>query len=239
MSLPLSLMDALRPLTLVTGHYGVGKTNFALNLALDLAREGREVCVVDLDIVNPYFRSSEYRNLLEPEGIRLVTPVMANSSLDTPSLSAAVDGVVEWAYCNPNRIAIFDIGGDDAGATALGRYSERIAANPYALIYVVNAYRNLTQDAQEALEILGEIEFKSNLKATAIVNNSHLRTETDQATVEDAWEFGLEVARCAGVPLAAQTVPHRFATGFPEPSNVAIQFEKTYSVQMLVKTPWE
>lgn len=230
-----SLSGALAPLTIITGHYGVGKTNFALNLALDLAQSGREVCVVDLDIVNPYFRSSEYRTLLDSHGIRLVAPVMANSSLDTPSLSAAVDGVVEWADGGEGRIAIFDVGGDDAGATALGRYSERIAERAYALLYVVNAYRNLTRDPDDALEILGEIEAKSGLRATAIVNNSHLRTETTSATIESAWAFGVEVAERAGVPLAAQTAPIRDVGG----ADVAIPPEKTYPVRMIVKTPWE
>lgn len=230
-----SLREALAPLTVITGHYGVGKTNFALNLVLDLARAGREVCLVDLDIVNPYFRSSEYRDLLEPAGIRLVAPVMANSSLDTPSLSAAVDGVIDWAQCGENRIAVIDVGGDDAGATALGRYAERISKTTYALIYVVNAYRNLTQDVEDALEILGEIELKSGLHVTAVVNNSHLRTETRVETVVDASSFGFDVAKAAGVPLAAQTTPKQFLDALGK----VISPEKTYPVEMLVKTPWE
>ena len=51
-------------LTIVTGHYGTGKTEFSVNLALALAKEGRPVALADLDIVNPYFRSRERRSLL-------------------------------------------------------------------------------------------------------------------------------------------------------------------------------
>ena len=234
MSVPQALRDALEPLTIVCGHYGVGKTNFTLNLALDLAKEGLEVRVVDLDIVNPYFRSSEYTDVLNAAGVEAVTPVMANSSLDTPSLSAAVDGVMEWAR-GEGRIALVDVGGDDAGATALGRYSHIVTAAPYSLIYVVNAYRNLTQDAAEALQILREIETASHLKATAIVNNSHLRGETDEEVIEGSVGFADEVCKLAELPLVAQTVPNKLTDRYPANSGG----ELFYPVEMLVKTPWE
>ena len=103
----------LAPVTIVTGHYGTGKTNFSLNLALNAKSAGQDVTVMDVDIVNPYFRSSDYTQMLESEGIRVVAPVMAQSMLDTPSLPAAMDVAIKVA--SPERPLIIDMGGDDEG----------------------------------------------------------------------------------------------------------------------------
>lgn len=236
---PSALLQALRQVTLITGHYGVGKTNFALNLALDLAKSGREVRVVDLDVVNPYFRSSEYSAILNDAGIQLVAPVMANSSLDTPSLGAAVDGSFAWAREDGNRILLIDVGGDDAGATALGRYSDKIKAGDYAMLYVVNAYRNLTQDPSEAVEILEEIKAASKLEATGIVNNSHMHRETTSDIVSIAKDYGHDVAWISNVPLVAQTASNLAVDGNDAEFMRARNTEETYPVKILVTTPWE
>ena len=87
-------VSSLAPVVVVVGHYGVGKTNFALNLALDAAAAGRAVTLADMDVVNPYFRSSEYAAVLDAAGVRLVAPVFAGAgtSLDVPSLTGAEIG---------------------------------------------------------------------------------------------------------------------------------------------------
>ena len=158
-----AVLASLAPVTVIVGHYGVGKTNLALNLAIDAAQAGYEVVLADLDVVNPYFRSSEYRGALEAAGARLVAPVFseAGTSLDVPSLTGGVAAAIAEAYARaaepsarPFRL-IIDVGGDDAGATALGRFSAAIAAGPHALWYVVNPYRSLTPGAAEALAVLG------------------------------------------------------------------------------------
>lgn len=237
--IPASLAEALEPVTLVVGHYGVGKTNFTLNLALDLARSGYAVKLVDLDVVNPYFRSSEYREMLAEAGVELIAPTMANTSVDLPSLSAGVDGAFEWARGEQGRIVLVDVGGDDAGATALGRYSAKIAAGPYGMLYVVNQYRNLTREASEALEILHEIQITSGLKATAVVNNSHLKHDTTAQTILDAAAFGKEVATLLDVPMAAQTRPILPADGLDANASQITGESSEYPVQILVTTPWE
>ncbi|MBQ8298040.1 MAG: P-loop NTPase, partial [Ruminococcus sp.] len=76
----------MKKITVITGHYGSGKTNLAVNLAVNATQEGRSVTVVDLDIVNPYFRTADFRQLFEEKGIRLIAPDYANSNLDIPSL---------------------------------------------------------------------------------------------------------------------------------------------------------
>ena len=148
----------LAPVTVVTGHYGVGKTNFALNLALDAAAAGYRVTLADMDVVNPYFRSNEYRDLLEEAGVRLIAPVFghAGTSLDVPSVTGELAVAAAEAYRDETgrTVVIVDAGGDDVGATALARFAPALAAGPYAMLYVVNAFRNLTQTSADAVAVL-------------------------------------------------------------------------------------
>lgn len=252
----------LKPVTVVAGHYGVGKTNLAVNLALDAAAAGADVVLVDLDIVNPYFRSSDYTNLLESRGVRVVAPVLAGTSLDSPSLSGRVGTAIEWAQgalegasreraaadaevagsagaCVPERVVVIDVGGDDVGATALGRFSELVARAPYALLYVVNRYRNLTPSPEDALAVLREIEQKSGLHATAVANNSHLKQETSVEVVGAALDFGQQVAALAGVPLAFATASKSLACGENQDVFAFDEQQNVYPVSVFVKTPWE
>lgn len=224
----------IKPFTVVTGHYGCGKTNLCVNLALDLARAGETVTVVDLDVVNPYFRSSDYAGLLAEHGVRLIAPTFAGTTLDTPSLPAAIQSV----FSADGRV-IFDVGGDDVGATALGRFRHDIERIDHDLLYVVNAYRNLTATPAEALWLLREIETVSGLRATGVVNNSHLKAETTVETVLDSLPFARDVAAAAGLPLVCTTVPAELAGEFPDTQGNARSVENAYPVETYVRTPWE
>lgn len=230
--------------TVVVGHYGVGKTNLSLNLALDAAAAGAEVVLADLDVVNPYFRSSDYRSLLEERGVRVVAPVFAGSTLDSPSISGQVTTVIEWAQAQPGdsgreRLLIVDAGGDDVGATALGRFARFIQQGPHALLYVVNRSRNLTQDPAEAVEVLREIEAKARLSATGIVNNTHLKQDTDEDTVVAGEAFARAVAEQAGLPLLCTTIPEALADRKSTRIGPNDGSRTLYPVQVYVRTPWE
>jgi len=227
-------MPRLKRFTVVTGHYGCGKTNLSMNLALDLAREGRDVTLVDLDIVNPYFRSSDSHELLAQRGVRLIAPTFAGTTLETPSLPAEIYSAFE--VTGP---VIFDVGGDDAGATALGRYSAEIAAIDYELLYVINRYRNLTATPAEAAALLLEIEAAAHLKATGVINNSHLQAETTAETVLDSLEFARETAGLLGLPLVATAVPKRLADEFSDTPGETSYVENAYPVEVYVRTPWQ
>lgn len=220
--------------TVVTGHYGCGKTNLAINLALDVVGRYPGVMLVDLDVVNPYFRSSDYAAMLAEHGIRVVSPTFAGTTLDTPSLSAAVS-----AAFDTDDAVIFDVGGDDVGATALGRYAKEVAAIDHELLYVVNRYRNLTGTPEEAAALLREIERASHLKATGVVNNSHLRTETTVGTVLGSRDYALRTAELLALPLAFTTVPAALADAFSADPEAATYVENAYPVQIHVRTPWE
>lgn len=190
-------------ITVICGHYGCGKTNLALNLALEAAAAGETVTVVDLDIVNPYFRSSEYGGLLEKNGVRLIAPVFAGTTLDTPTLPPEIYSIFDGGA---GRVFL-DAGGDDAGVTALGGLHSQLAEAGYDMLYVVNRYRVLSQTPEEAAALLAEIETASRLKATALVNNSHLGVETKLSDLTAALPFAKKAAELTGLPLLYSTAP--------------------------------
>lgn len=233
--MPPSLLAALAPVTVIAGHYGVGKTNFACNLAIGLAADGRAVTLADLDIVNPYFRASEQRSRLEAAGVQVIAPVFAEvgSSLDVPSLRGSIAPALQRA--GKGCPVLVDAGGDDAGAVALGRFSAAIAAGPYAMLGVLNALRNEVRSPREARENLRAIEDACHLRFTALVDNTHLKGETTAAVVEEGYAYSCELARLTGLPLAAVTLPEAMA---PE-AVPSIPAELLYPVATHVKNPWE
>ena len=151
-----------KPITIITGHYGSGKTNAAVNLALSAAQAGQPVTIIDLDIVNPYFRTADFIPTLQAHDIQVIAPVYANSNLDIPVLPASVDA----AFSQTERMVIVDVGGDDAGAIALGRYAKKIEARGYDLFCVVNGRSYLTKDASHAVSMSSEIVLAARILST-------------------------------------------------------------------------
>lgn len=213
---------------MVCGHYGTGKTNLSINLALDAAERGEDVILIDLDIVNPYFRSADYASELIGRGVKVVGPNYANTNLDTPSLPGAVKGALN----HPGRV-IVDVGGDDVGATALGAYASMLSEMDPDVLYVVNRYRSLTTRPEEALEILDEIERSSRLKVTAVVNNSHLKAFTTAETVIDSMDFASHVAMVSNLPLRFTAVPAHLQDALLN------KIPDMYPVDVHVRAPWE
>lgn len=189
-------------LTLFAGHYGSGKTNIAVNYALSLANEGKKVCIADLDIVNPYFRTKDSADVLEKAGVELISPQFANTNVDLPALPAKAYKLVT----DKNTYGIMDVGGDDRGAYALGRYVPSIISESnYRMVFVVNCYRPLTKTPNEALEVMREIEAACRLKFTDIINNSNLGKETTADTVLASINYINELSRLSGLPVFAHT----------------------------------
>lgn len=189
-------------LTLFAGHYGSGKTNIAVNYALMLADEGKKVCIADLDIVNPYFRTKDSSEELEKAGVELISPQFANSNVDLPALPPESYKLVT----DRKSYGIMDIGGDDRGAYALGRFVPQIKEeNNFRLIFVANCYRPLTPTPREALEIMREIEAACGLSFTDIINNSNLGEETTAETVLASEQYINELSKISGLPIFAHT----------------------------------
>lgn len=198
-------------ITVFCGHYGSGKTNIAVNVALQLRKTHDKVAIIDLDIVNPYFRTRDSADDLQKAGVELICSDYAGSNLDIPALPASV----MRPLAEHDTFCVLDIGGDDQGAVALGRFADQIKAEgDYAMLFVVNFFRPLTRTPEAALGVLREIEQACHLPFTGIVNNSNLG---DATTVEDILS-GAEKARrlseLAALPLWMTTVRADFAAAF-------------------------
>ena len=178
-------------LTLFAGHYGSGKTNIAINYALNLARKGHKIVLADLDIVNPYFRTKDSAPYLESEGIELIVSEFANTNVDFPALPKSVYD----ALADKGKHIVMDIGGDDRGALALGRWADDIrASGDYEMLAVINASRPLTTSVEDTVEVLREIESASSIPFTGIVNNTNLGPQTTSECVLASLPYAEAVA---------------------------------------------
>ena len=212
-------------MTLFAGHYGSGKTNIAVNYAMLLAAEGKQVCIADLDIVNPYFRTKDSESELTALGIHLISPRFANSNVDLPSLPAESYRLVQDKSC----YGVMDIGGDDRGAYALGRFSGAIKAEGnYRMAFVVSKYRSLTSTVDDTVEIMREIESAAGLKFTCIVNNSNVGKETTREDVLGSIDFVEELCRATGLPLWMHTAERSVAEQLPELSPMPLVLQRKY-----------
>ncbi|MBE6903225.1 MAG: ParA family protein [Ruminococcaceae bacterium] len=212
----------MKKITIITGHYGTGKTNIAINLALESAKLHKTV-IVDLDIVNPYFRTCDSTELLEKSGVYVIAPEFANSNLDLPSLPSTVASVFDGDY----ESVIFDVGGDDAGAIALGRYSNRIKSFDYEMYCVISMYRPLIAEPLDAVENMREIEMASRLKITGLINNSSLGAQTTPQDIYDSFQYAQKVSELSGIPLIYTTAD----------KNVG-KVDNTKTISLYTKTVW-
>ena len=193
-------------ITLLCGHYGSGKTNIAVNMALDLKKQYDNVAVADLDIVNPYFRTKDSADDFKNNGIRLIVSEYANSNLDIPALPDDMYAITD----NKEMKTIIDVGGDDRGALALGRIApEILKENDYDMLLVINKFRPLTPDAPSTTEVMREIEAAGGIRFTGIINNSNLASETTEQDIIDSVEYANEVSLLSGLPVVLTTVEKR------------------------------
>ncbi|MDR0914276.1 MAG: ParA family protein [Oscillospiraceae bacterium] len=224
------IYDYLKRINIICGHYGAGKTNLALNLALGLASSGKPVTLVDMDIINPYFRSGDYKTQLQAAGVRVIAPNFVATNVDVPSLPAEIASV----FTDKTATVIIDLGGDDAGAFALGRYREQILADDYALFYVCNFFRSLTPKVQEAAELFEEINTVLQLQPTAVINNSHLQHLTTTEVLQQGYKKSVELSSLLKLPLAATAVEKQTAKKIAENEDPSA-IKNIYPVEIYVK----
>lgn len=199
----------MKRVTLFAGHYGSGKTNIAVNYAVWLKNQGKDVIIADMDIVNPYFRTKDSIDVLESNGIELISPEFANSNVDLPALPQEMYRVVQ----EKSKCAVLDIGGDDRGAYALGRYRPSILEeNDYEMVFVANFYRPLTTTPEEALEVMREVEAAAGIKFTAIVNNSNVGGETTVEDILATTKKAEQLSELSGLPILFTTAEKRLAS---------------------------
>lgn len=212
----------IAPLTVLTGHYGCGKTNLAVNLALLLSGRGR-VSIVDFDTVNPYFRTADFTKMLEENGIKVFYPRYAGTNLDIPVLNFDVESIIA-----ESDFTIIDLGGSDAGALPIKRYGrlfERLGAE---IIYVFNMYRLIDNSVEETAGTMREIERAAGICCTALVNNSNLGSETTPQTIEKSAAFAKRLGEETGLPLVFTCVSENERGG-----------KTRLPVRRLVTLPWE
>ena len=192
----------MKRVTMVLGHYGSGKTNIAVNLAVKYRAEREKVAIADLDIVNPYFRTKDSLDLLKEKDIRLIVSEYANSNVDIPALPQDMYAVTD----DKGLTCVLDIGGDDRGALVLGRLRpELVREKDYEMLLVINKYRPLTATPELTLEVMAEIEAAANMRFTGIINNSNLGAETTAETVLDSVSYAEEVSRLSGLRVVMTT----------------------------------
>lgn len=186
----------MKRITLFSGHYGSGKTNIAVNYAMMLKKRGKKTTIVDLDIVNPYFRTKDSEKILKDAGIELVCSEYANTNLDAPALPKEIYSVI----ADKDLHIVIDVGGDDRGALALGRYApDIIKENNFDMLFVANCYRPLTKTAEDALGVMREIEGAAGMRFTGIVNNSNLGEETSADDIKKSEQYIKNLEKLSGL----------------------------------------
>lgn len=212
-------------ITLFCGHYGTGKTNVAVNYALWLKSRGDEVQIADMDIVNPYFRTKDSEKELTEAGIRLISPRFANSNVDLPALPQELYGLFEFR----DKKAVLDIGGDDRGAYALGRFAPMILEeNDYECLFVANFYRPLTRTPAAALTIMREIELAGGIPFTGIVNNSNLGEETTPGDVIKTYPLARELSEISGIPVVMTSAKSEIARSLEGDDILPLKLQAKY-----------
>lgn len=226
--------NAFKKNIIVTGHYGSGKTNVAVNLALALKGTGADVTLVDLDTVNPYFRAADSRKLLVSQGVKCIIPDYANTNVDIPSLPAEINSVFDYVPRSDGvpSYSVFDVGGDN-GAVALGTYSARFAHHGYDMLYVINKYRPLTETPAEALGIMREIEHYSRLRHTAVINNSNIGEITTSEDIAGSYGYARAVCELSGLPLAFTS--YMDIPGVISPDNLDVNGAPLFALRYVTK----
>ncbi len=219
----------LKRVTLFSGHYGSGKTNVAVNYALNLAKGGKKVSIYDLDIVNPYFRTVDAENQLVKNGVELIVSPFAETNVDIPAMNASSYKMLD----DLSGYAVVDLGGDDRGALALGRFSDKLKEeNNYDLLLVVNKYRPETRDLEGVLQIKKEIEYASRMKFTGIVNNSNLGEETTEETIISSLNFIKQVSKETGLPVVFTAIRDDLA------KNISKKIQNVLPIDLIKYGSW-
>lgn len=182
---------------IIIGHYGSGKTEFSINYAIKLSKEFNKVALVDLDVVNPYFRSREQEENLKQYNIEMFSSNIKGLAADLPSVS----GSILTAFQNENYEAIIDVGGDHQGARTLGRYEEYLTEGNYEMYAVINANRKETSTLEGVLDHIYRIEKTSRAKVTGLINNTHLLWETEVEDVLKGQELCKKVSDELNIPI--------------------------------------
>lgn len=188
---------------IIVGNYGSGKTEVAINLAVNRKRAGIDVRMADLDLINPYFRTREARKSLSVLGIDIVMPPLKYFHADLPILSPDVAGLIQ----NPSRLTILDAGGNDDGAMVLAALGDALKNKSLKMLQVVNPFRPFTETLEGCIKIRGEIEKAAKMPITGLVGNANLIDETTREHIHEGYDFVVKLSEKTGLEVEFITAP--------------------------------
>ncbi len=220
----------MKRITVITGHFGSGKTEFSVNLAMDLKKKYEKVALLDLDIANPYFRSRERQQLLEEAGVQVHYNTFGyDITEDLPAISAVLRAPLEDTEC----ITVVDVGGNDSGSRVLKQFSKYFDGDDSELLCVLNANRPETDSVEGMIEHIRSIENETGLKVDGLINNTHLLRETTPQDVVDGYEICRQVSESTGIPI-------RWNVCWNEHLEQVDEFEKgtLYPVNLYMRPGW-
>ncbi len=183
---------------IIVGNYGSGKSETAVNLALNGRAQGKSVKITDLDLVNPYFRSREARQPLKDLGVEVILPDPKYMHADLPILTPAVAGLIKA----PAELTILDAGGDDVGVTVLAALADVFKGREIQMLQVINPLRPFTENLEGCLTIKKEIEASAKLKVTGLVSNANLIDETTPEIIYSGYDLVSQVSAATGLDIA-------------------------------------
>lgn len=215
-------------LTIVVGYYGCGKTEFAVNAALTLAREGHPTALADLDVVNPYFRSREKQDLLEKMGISLIANTRSCADADVPSMPPEMNLLLQ----SDDIYGVIDAGGGTSGAKILKRYKEKIFQRDYQMLFVLNANRPMVSKEEDAVRYLQKIQRFSGIPVSGIVNNTHMCGETGREDIYRGIHLAEKVSRRLRIPVLYHVMEEKFA-------EVKVPQGEKFLIKIQMHKPWE
>jgi len=214
---------------IICGHYGSGKTEFSINYSLALKKVEEKVAIADMDIVNPYFRSREKAEFLRAQGLKVIYSSIEGTALDIP----AVTGEVGTLINNDNWNFILDVGGDNVGARALGRYYETIKAHEYDLFFVINGYRPETSNVEDTITHLKAIESTTGLKVSGLINNTHMMKHTTLEDVLMGQKLAEDVSMELNIPIKYISCIEEVAKELPQELK-----EKCIIASLIMRDSW-
>jgi len=217
-------------ITIFVGHYGSGKTEVAVNYAIKLKEEGNDVIIVDLDIVNAYYRTKDNEEMLRSRGIEVISPIYANTNVDIPSLPPELMKVFD----NKDKKIVFDVGGDDDGAIALGRFFSYFSQERYEMFSVINTKRPLTDTKENIIIMIDAINYNSRLKVSGVINNTNLSYETTVKDVLNGEKIVLDVAKETNLPFIFTSLKEELVEEYKKVSQ-----SKLFPIKKYLILPWQ
>jgi Mrp family chromosome partitioning ATPase len=224
-------LEFKKRITILSGHFGSGKTEIAINLALNEKEIHNKVAVNDLDIINPYFRTRDVSNLFEQQDIELIAPVNRLATSDLPIVSGEIYRVL---HDHRYRV-IIDAGGDKDGAMALGQYYHEWKHLEPELLFVLNANRPYVSTLEGARYTIEQIEKAARLKVTGIINNSNIGSETSMADIQSGYELSEKISNMLSIPLLYTTI----SVDLENEANCYVKSHQVMFIKRFMKLPWE